>query len=194
MSGEKRVFKLEESRVSIKHSSGRVGASKWSDIWVQRWSRLGVTQRLWGTKERAQWRGWGRHREPAWRTEKEKGDVLNSQRHPEAVCLGIELNSAAHKQGSKNIRAMLGLTDVLQWRQHVFHMKKRYYGTTEYDKVQTQSEQLTHHMMLDLPLISSEPRIPHLQSKAVWAFPGGPVVRTPCFHCWGSRFKPWSGY
>ena len=24
-------------------------------------------------------------------------------------------------------------------------------------------------------------------------FPGGPVVRTPCFHCWGPGFKPWSG-
>ena len=21
-------------------------------------------------------------------------------------------------------------------------------------------------------------------------FPGGPVVRTPCFHCWGPRFRP----
>ena len=24
-------------------------------------------------------------------------------------------------------------------------------------------------------------------------FPGGPVVRTPCFHCWGPGFNPWSG-
>ena len=23
--------------------------------------------------------------------------------------------------------------------------------------------------------------------------PGGPVVRTPCFHCWGPRFNPWLG-
>ena len=23
-------------------------------------------------------------------------------------------------------------------------------------------------------------------------FPGGPVVKTPCFHCKGHRFDPWS--
>ena len=26
-----------------------------------------------------------------------------------------------------------------------------------------------------------------------WEFPGGPVVRTPCFHCRGHGFDPWSG-
>ena len=24
-------------------------------------------------------------------------------------------------------------------------------------------------------------------------FPGGPVVKTPCFHCWGHDFNSWSG-
>ena len=24
-------------------------------------------------------------------------------------------------------------------------------------------------------------------------FPGSPVVRTPCLHCWGHRFDLWSG-
>ena len=24
-------------------------------------------------------------------------------------------------------------------------------------------------------------------------FPGGPVVKTPCFHCRGHRFNPWWG-
>ena len=24
-------------------------------------------------------------------------------------------------------------------------------------------------------------------------FPGSPVARTPCFHCMGHRFDPWSG-
>ena len=24
-----------------------------------------------------------------------------------------------------------------------------------------------------------------------WEFPGGPVVRTLHFHCWGGRFSPW---
>ena len=24
-------------------------------------------------------------------------------------------------------------------------------------------------------------------------FPDGPVVRTPCFHCWEAGFSPWSG-
>ena len=26
-----------------------------------------------------------------------------------------------------------------------------------------------------------------------WDFPGGPVVKTPCFHCRGLRFNPWPG-
>ena len=26
-----------------------------------------------------------------------------------------------------------------------------------------------------------------------WDFPGAPVVKTPCFHCRGHRFNPWSG-
>ena len=26
-----------------------------------------------------------------------------------------------------------------------------------------------------------------------WEFPGGPVVRTPRFHCWGCGFSPWLG-
>ena len=26
-----------------------------------------------------------------------------------------------------------------------------------------------------------------------WDFPGGPVVKTPCFHCRGHRFDPWLG-
>ena len=26
-----------------------------------------------------------------------------------------------------------------------------------------------------------------------WEFPGGLVVRTPCFHCWGRKFVPCSG-
>ena len=26
-----------------------------------------------------------------------------------------------------------------------------------------------------------------------WEFPGGPLVKTPCFHCRGCRFNPWSG-
>ena len=29
--------------------------------------------------------------------------------------------------------------------------------------------------------------------KVTREFPGGPVVRTLCFHCWGCRFHPWSG-
>ena len=29
--------------------------------------------------------------------------------------------------------------------------------------------------------------------KVNWEFPGGPVVRTPSFHCWGRGFSPWSG-
>ena len=29
--------------------------------------------------------------------------------------------------------------------------------------------------------------------KSIWDFPGGPVVRTPRFHCRGQGFDPWSG-
>ena len=29
--------------------------------------------------------------------------------------------------------------------------------------------------------------------KGYGDFPGGPVVRTLCFHCRGHRFDPWSG-
>ena len=30
-------------------------------------------------------------------------------------------------------------------------------------------------------------------SKTFREFPGGPVVRTLCFHCRGCGFNPWSG-
>ena len=30
-------------------------------------------------------------------------------------------------------------------------------------------------------------------NKCWWDFPGGPVVKTPCFHCRGHGFNPWSG-
>ena len=33
----------------------------------------------------------------------------------------------------------------------------------------------------------------HSFSKYLWEFPGRPVVRTPCSHCRGPRFNPWSG-
>ena len=32
-----------------------------------------------------------------------------------------------------------------------------------------------------------------LRSSITGEFPGGPVVRTPCFHCREHRFNPWSG-
>ena len=31
------------------------------------------------------------------------------------------------------------------------------------------------------------------QNTGVGDFPGGPVVKTPCSQCRGSRFDPWSG-
>ena len=30
-------------------------------------------------------------------------------------------------------------------------------------------------------------------TKNSWEFPGGPVVKTLCFHCWGRGFNTWSG-
>ena len=30
----------------------------------------------------------------------------------------------------------------------------------------------------------------NLKMKGVFKIPGGPVVRTPCFHCRGPRFNP----
>ena len=32
-----------------------------------------------------------------------------------------------------------------------------------------------------------------LKDNRIWDFPGGPVVKTPCFHCRGCGFNPWSG-
>ena len=32
-----------------------------------------------------------------------------------------------------------------------------------------------------------------IKIMCVWDFPGGPVVKTPRFHCWGHGFDPWSG-
>ena len=32
----------------------------------------------------------------------------------------------------------------------------------------------------------------HVLRLSSWEFPGGPVDRTPCFHCCGPRFNPWS--
>ena len=49
------------------------------------------------------------------------------------------------------------------------------------------------------PFVSSVFVIAHCSNivmtalKLLWEFPGGPVVRTPCFHCRGHRFDPWSG-
>ena len=33
----------------------------------------------------------------------------------------------------------------------------------------------------------------HQKLQVRGEFPGGPVVRTLCFHCWGPGFNPWSG-
>ena len=49
------------------------------------------------------------------------------------------------------------------------------------------------------PTQGSNPGLPHwlfpkLHLKYPWVnFPGGPVVKTRCFHCRGLRFYPWSG-
>ena len=32
-----------------------------------------------------------------------------------------------------------------------------------------------------------------LKMNQLAELPGGPVVKTPCFHCRGHRFNPWSG-
>ena len=34
---------------------------------------------------------------------------------------------------------------------------------------------------------------PTLRAKLFLEFPGGPVVKTPYFHCLGSEFDPWPG-
>ena len=41
----------------------------------------------------------------------------------------------------------------------------------------------------------SEPRDMTEDNKGKrWDFPGSPIVRTPCFHCRGHGFDPWSGH
>ena len=32
-----------------------------------------------------------------------------------------------------------------------------------------------------------------IKGSGLWDLPGGPVVKTPCFHCRGPGFDPWSG-
>ena len=32
-----------------------------------------------------------------------------------------------------------------------------------------------------------------IQKCWFWGFPGGPVVKTPCYYCSGRGFNPWSG-
>ena len=34
---------------------------------------------------------------------------------------------------------------------------------------------------------------PRRRESLGWDFPGGPVVKTLCFHCRRRRFDPWSG-
>ena len=36
-------------------------------------------------------------------------------------------------------------------------------------------------------------RVGHDWATLLRGFPGGPVVKTLCFHCWGHRFDPWLG-
>ena len=38
-----------------------------------------------------------------------------------------------------------------------------------------------------------EPRTSHTLQSLEQEFPGGPVIRTPCFHCQGHRLDPESG-
>ena len=35
--------------------------------------------------------------------------------------------------------------------------------------------------------------IKHLKNISAWDFPGGPVVKIPCFQCRGHGFHSWSG-
>ena len=55
-------------------------------------------------------------------------------------------------------------------------------------------------MMPEPEIIKGKPDVWYINIKTkiqqeplYWEFPGGPVVRTPRFHCWGPRFDPWSG-
>ena len=39
----------------------------------------------------------------------------------------------------------------------------------------------------------AKPQVDKSWKAMGWDFPGGPVVKTPGFHCKGHRFDPWSG-
>ena len=40
---------------------------------------------------------------------------------------------------------------------------------------------------------STDQSWPLVKNIILWEFPGGPVVRTPQFHCRGHGLDPWSG-
>ena len=48
---------------------------------------------------------------------------------------------------------------------------------------------------IEKPILNTQVWLVALRSKEIWGghFPGGPVVRTPRFHCQGCRFDPGRG-
>ena len=83
---------------------------------------------------------------------------------------------------------------VKEWRNGDFHT--RLVGV-EIEPTFQRSNLAIHHRRPKQHFIRIDPVCSLVQ---VWIlkndyreFPGSAVVRTPCFHCQGCRFNPWSG-
>ena len=85
-------------------------------------------------------------------------------------------------------------------------MPKRYFGVASFARLCTQfriicyvngSTDLFHFLDISSRVNIwqgvSEDLTFEVKRNSLRNFPGGPVVKTPCFHCRGQGFDPWSG-
>ena len=74
-----------------------------------------------------------------------------------------------------------------------FHSFCSHYHTTLLGKHQEGSViPVPHFMSIIWESLSSWTHTTILWRSSLGGFPGGPVVKTPCFHCSGCGFDPWS--
>ena len=49
------------------------------------------------------------------------------------------------------------------------------------------------YLVLEIQTLKARKQMNKNKKLLLWELPGGPVVRTLCFHCQGPGFNPWSG-
>ena len=59
-------------------------------------------------------------------------------------------------------------------------------------KAQSLVGKTRHNHQLRSSVVGSSSSFKQTKQKRKRDFPGGPVIRTPCFYCMGPRFDPWS--